>query len=233
MNNCFDLYKGLYEESGRVLFASFEDKRKDIYSKSHSYIIDIEKWILVLSSRNESEVLKIALREYQFSLLALGFGQYRQAFSALRLFLELTMATVFFSMNEINFRRWKLGERDVIWANLIDKETGILSKNIIKLFFDEMAEETLHYRSIAEKTYRECSEYIHGNARANEILPEKLSFHEASFSAWHQKAENIYYVITFLLCARYLRELDSNAIDSIRLILQDSLGHIQAVRCFI
>jgi hypothetical protein len=138
----------------------------------------------VIGNRPEVPVLQAALREYQFSLLALSFGHYRAAFAALRLSLEMAFATVQWSTNERELREWQRGQRDSNWAALCDVENGILSKPFVRLFSEGLANEAAQYRASAAAVYRECSEYVHGNAHTHRALPEKLVFDENSFDSW-------------------------------------------------
>ena len=112
-------YKDLHVLCGDILKKSFESDSDGFQAINHNFIADFEKWIRVLDHRSECEVLKAGLREYQYALLALVQGQYRQAFMALRLFLELTLGAVFFSSNELQLRVWLRGRRDVYWKKLI------------------------------------------------------------------------------------------------------------------
>src|SRR5207244_3036704 len=118
-NTCEEHYMTLHSACGEVLNASFADDTTGLHAASHSFIVDLEAWHRhVLGSRPESTLLTAALAEYQFGLLAVVQGQYRQAFMALRLGLELLLGAVFFSANELELRVWLRGERDIVW-NLI------------------------------------------------------------------------------------------------------------------
>jgi len=184
----------------------------------------------VLDHRPECELLKSGLREYQYALLALVQGQYRQAFMALRLFLELTLGAVFFSSNELQLRVWLRGRRDVYWTPLISDEDGVLSKFFVDAFFDGLGDEVATYRAIAKQLYRECSEYVHGNVNTQQSLPENLQYMEPIFSDWHSKAKSARLVTTFALTARYLRDLQLDDRNKMEPIIIDELGHLPIIR---
>jgi len=77
----------MHDRCGKILAESFKEENNIlIHAKSHNFISDIEKWIDILSERYEIRSLSYALQEYQFALLAVVQGQYRQAFISLRLF---------------------------------------------------------------------------------------------------------------------------------------------------
>src|SRR5215813_9292951 len=127
INACKDHYEKLHASSGAVLAESFTGSFAEAMAKSHAFIDDLALWIGELGTRPEVSVFQSALREYQFALLALSVGHYRAAFAALRLTLELSFAAVRWSTNERELREWRRGQRDGNWAELSDKENGILS----------------------------------------------------------------------------------------------------------
>lgn len=224
-NACNDHYKRLYAESGAVLAESFAGSRAGEMAKSHAFIGDLGLWIVELGERPELPVLQAAHREYQFALLALSAGHYRAAFSALRLTLELGFAAVQWSANERELREWLRGQRDTNWLSLIDAEKGILSKQFIHLFSEGLADEAAQYRSAAAAVYRECSEYVHGNAHTHRSIPEQLKFDHASFEAWQKKASVVRLTISYALAARYLCDFDVATRSRLENTLTDQLGH--------
>jgi hypothetical protein len=60
---------------------------------------------------------------------------------ALRLSFELLLGTAYFSANELHLRQWLCGERDIVWSALIDSESGVLSKQFVRAFYEELTEE--------------------------------------------------------------------------------------------
>ncbi len=230
ISKCEKHYLQLHMECTTIITTSFQVDADGAQAKSHNYIPDFEKWIGVLSGRNEVHLLKAALREYQFALLALVQGQYRQAFMSLRLFLELALAAIQLSANELELRKWLNGCRDIHWTSLIDAENGVYSKSFVKAFYVELAEEAPHYRVIAERVYRECSEYVHGNAHTHHTLPETLRFMEDAFYSWHEKAASIRLVVSFALCVRYLFDLQESTRNELEGVVLDELQHITAIR---
>lgn len=229
-NACSKHYEQLHAASAAVLVESFAGSRAEAMAKSHSFIDDLALWISVLGKRPEATVLQATLREYQFALLALSAGHYRSAFVALRLTLELSFAAVQWSTNERELREWLRGQRDSNWAILSDQENGILSKQFIRLFTEGLADEASGYRASAVAVYRECSEYVHGNAHTHRSIPEQLVFDSVSFDAWQQKASTVRLIISFTLAARYLVDLDPAARSRLESMLIDHLGHSVGVR---
>jgi len=231
-NKCEIYFRGLHSSCGEILAQSFAADARGIQSASHSFVLDIETWLEVLSTRPESVLLEAALHEYQFSLLSAVQGQYRQAFMGLRLFLELSLGAIFFSSDEFRLRLWMRGERDIVWGRLVDTDTGVLSRQFVRAFNEALADEAPHYRGIAEKLYRDCSEYVHGNVDTCTSLPNALEFDEDVFFDWHEKAKTARLVVSFTLCARYLVLLGEESQNALEPVITDELGHIKEIRAF-
>jgi hypothetical protein len=227
---CKDYYERLHASSAAVLTESFNGGYADAMAKSHAFIADLALWTDELKARREVSVLNSALKEYQFALLALSAGYYRAAFSALRLTLELSFAGVGWSANERELREWQLGQRDSNWQALSDSENGVLSKQFVQLFSEGLADDAPKYRSAAIAVYRECSEYVHGNAQTHRSIPEVLIFDGTLFDTWQQKASVVQLTVSFALAARYLSDLDANARSRLESMLLDRLGHLAGIR---
>ncbi len=228
--SCADYYEKLHNACGNVLRISLEADTGGQHAGSHSFILDLRQWYLFLEERPEGPILKAALAEYQFALLAVVQGQYRQAFMALRLSFELLLGTAYLSANELQLRQWLCGERDLVWNALIDAESGVVSKQFIRAFYEELAEDAPQYRAMGQEVYRECSEYVHGNALTHTSLDGTVTFQANVFDAWHGKAKTIRLVSTFALCARYVRLAGSAKRSELETVLMDNLGHLPAVR---
>lgn len=230
---CEDYYKKLHSECDAIMGESLHSAHSTAFIGNHNYMLDIEKWISALSTRPEICVLKAALREYQVALLVVTQGHYSQSFMALRLFLELHLSSINFSANELHLRMWLLGKQDINWNSIVSVDNGVFSKNFIGAFYEELTDEASQYRVVAEKVYRECSEYVHGNAYTQEILPDCLKFDERLFLDWNEKAQNIRLVTSFALCARYLKFLDKSVIKELEPLIIYELGHIPAIRGYL
>jgi hypothetical protein len=230
---CKNHYEQLQAKSVLVLAASFEPGRAELMAKAHAFVADIDLWLAEFLARPELPVLQACAREYQFALFALTQGQYRAAFVALRLSLELALAGVQWSANERELRQWSRGQRDLAWAALIDPENGVLSKTFVSLFTEALVDETPNYRGSAATVYRECSEYVHGNAHTHRTLPAQILFDLLAFDTWHSKASVVRLVISFVLAARYLGDFDAPARSRLEASLLDHLGHSKGVRALL
>lgn len=226
-----DHYQGLLNNSSRVFSSMLETEgAKAKLIVSHNYLLDYDSLKRAIGSRPESSSLELAVKEYQFALFALVCGQYRHAFGGLRLFFELMLATIQFSAREIDFRMWKKDAKDISWSSIKDEQNGVFSKNFIKAFNEEFSEDGKQYGAIAETVYRECSEFVHGNAGTHAILPSDISFQEQAFLSWHEKSATMRIAIFFAFSARYLNHIPQQSKNEIEHAVIDVLGHLPAVQ---
>jgi hypothetical protein len=197
-----------------------------------SHLADFSKFSDILKARPETQVCLLAHREYQFALYALSIGNYRHAFISLRLFFELSLAAIDFSAHELRFRRWSARLDDIIWAKLLDGDTGVYSDAFLRPFNAELAPLGRQYSTLASKVYRECSEYVHGNVNTHPELDTPLEFNEALTLAWVDKAKTIRRCIVFANSARFLNFISPEDRNTIEPIVLDVLGDIPAIQAY-
>lgn len=235
MSNSMEFYQGLNLRCQDILVKTFEQDNDELQSKSHNFIVDLEQWINTLSSRPEVLLLKEALKEYQYSLLALVQGQYRHAYIGLRFFLEQALSAIKFSANELELRLWMQGNRDITWSSLVnlEREKGIFSDDFVGAFFYPLLGEASIYNRMAIKVYRECSEFVHGNFQTYSDLPKGLDFSEKIFGDWQEKAETARVIVLFALAVRYLPLMDNREKrEKVESSIMEYLGHIPAIHTF-
>lgn len=224
-------YRTLQDRSRTVLETALEvNAALTKLTTAHNYLLDFERLSSAINLRPEAEAFNAAIKEYQFALFALSIGQYRHAFIGLRLFFELSLATIQFSAHEIDFRMWAKDTKDLNWNTLKDNQLGVFSINFINAFNPTFSDNAKQYSAIAEKVYRECSEFVHGNANTHSSLPADISFDSDVFFAWHQKLESMRVTILFAYSARYLGYIDANEQQLIEPIILDVLGHLTPVQ---
>lgn len=199
-------------------------------TKALASIAGLEQLLKSVNGEQEFPVYIQALQEIQYSLLSVSIGNYRHAYSSLRLFFELCLAAVEFSANKRYFRGWLLGKEDIYWSRLSDSENGVMSKNFCTLFFSELAAEAPHFRNLATTVYRECSEFVHGNPKATSTLPETLQFKKETVLDWSNKLDTISLVITFIFSVRYLVELPAESHEKIKECILAQLGNLEPIR---
>lgn len=227
---CENHYIRLNEACRDVLETSFANDPNGRQAKAHSFVQDLNAWSRILTSRSEGEIFLRSIQSYQFSLLSLVQGEYRHSLMALRLTLELSLLSVYLSAHEKKLREWVVGEETIWWRDITDKKDGLLSESFCKVFNEPLSDYVLEHRSLARKTYDECSQYIHGNFSATQTLPNRIEFSQDVFDFWHDHADTIQLIVQFSLCLRYLADLSSQGKESIKEGVIDSVGHISPIR---
>lgn len=234
-------YLDIFNSSKEVLTKSLE-KSEDL-GKVHTYVDDILIWHKLLKDKAESIIiLGYAASAIQVAAFSLVIGLYRQAFVSLRLALELSLSSIVFSTNAFEYKEWERGERDITWSKIVDKSSqdstalvsndGVFSHRYTKNFFPELNSEAKHYNSLALKTYRKLSEFVHGNAETwNEN--HTLDYKDEAFQTWIDLFTDVSSIITFALCLRFLRQLNSQEVQEIEAQVIETLGHIPEIRSFL
>lgn len=223
-------YRTLLKNSETVLGTMLGENGAEALIASHNYLLDYDVIKMAIAGRPEAAVLDSAVKEYQFALFALVAGQYRHAFGGLRLFFELMLATVQFSAHEIDYRMWARDSKDINWSALKDSQNGVFSTSFIRAFNPVFSDCAKQYLAIAEAVYRECSEFVHGNAGTHAILPSDITFQKEAFFSWHDKAATMRMAIIFAFSARYLNYVSKEAADRMEPIITDVLGNLQPVQ---
>lgn len=229
-------YLSLSDSSREILSISLE-KVSDL-AEVHTFVGDILMWHKILSGRVESIViLEYAASEIQVAAFSLVSGLYRQAFSSLRLALELSLSAILFSTNELEFREWQRGEKDIYWSQIISQaesgnQSGVFSQRYSKNFYPELERHLSLHNNLARSTYRKLSEFVHGNSETWSI-DCNLEFRQQYFEMWISLFTDTSTVISFALGLRFLKQLNTSEIKHLETHLLDSLGHISEVRDFL
>lgn len=183
----------------------------------------------ILSARPEGIVLQHALNEATVGLFLLTSGLYRPAYLSLRLFLELSLACVYFSANRLELAEWMNGTNDIRWATLTHEESGILSARYANAFFPELRDSVRLYAAIANKLYRELSEFVHGNHHTWGTT-DQIVFDLTLQSRWLQNFQEAVTVVHYALCLRFMKELVPSEMAKVSGVVIDSLGHVAEIR---
>lgn len=231
-NKVYGYYKSVLDAADKVREASTSSTAGSYpaLAKNHAFVTDFEKVVSVLASRPEAPMLAAACREYQFGLVAVAFGLYRPAYASLRLSLELSLGAIRFSGQEVSFRNWLLDKKDLSWAEITDLDNGIYSAPFVRAFEPTYDPLRLAQRELAVSLYRECSEFVHGNASSNQALPATITYSAATADAWHSRSADFRRVLLFAVSLRYARDLPASAREILAPITIDQLGNIEAVR---
>lgn len=229
-----DYLKPLFNRAEEVLNSGLADLDVELaLKKAVSTVANFESIHQTLANRYEFVVFAQAIQEAKYAVFLISIGSYRNAYSSLRLFFELSLAAIDFSTNERLFLGWSLGRADISWSRLADAQEGVLSKTFCSLFPLDLAEHAQSYRTMATNVYRECSEFVHGNPSANSKLPEFLEFKKEAALDWCNKLDTMYLVCVFLFSVRYLQVLTPEQLEKVKTDVLDQIAHLTPVRDYL
>ncbi|MFF2187879.1 hypothetical protein [Streptomyces sp. NPDC058155] len=191
---------------------------------------DIGLWANRMEGRPEVGQLADARRELGFATYAATCGLYRLAYSGIRTFLELSFAAVYFSANELHRRQWVSDRRDFSWSQALDEDNGVLAKAFMQEFLSEGIKDADAYAASAARTYRHCSQFIHGKLAVTDALPRDLSFSSDALSDWTTTARAAAQSVLFLLYGRYSAEFLPEDNGELSATLEHSFSHLKSVR---
>lgn len=229
--SCDEMLTALHEKYRNVFSQTLAEAGDNLHRASAvQTIADLGTCTAILGTKPEKEVFDLAIREYQYALIAACHGSYRQSFSALRLSFELWLAAIAFSASEKDLRAWRARKQDIVWNKLISEETGVLSKSFVALFCSNLETNATRFKVMGESFYRECSEYVHGNHHTHLLLPDELIYNQATFREWCAKAETMKLICLFCFAYRYSDLIPASGLASIGSPIGDTLGHIPEIR---
>ncbi|BBD07716.1 hypothetical protein [Desulfovibrio ferrophilus] len=178
---------------------------------------------------NDKNMLAKVCSQLEYSYINLAYGMYRQAFSSLRLAMEMGLGAAFFSVHKLEQYEWVNGRADIIWSKLTDKNNGVLSKRYALAFFPELEGYIEEYNKKATSVYRQLSEYVHGNnetwGKNGLILTYQQDLVDLFFGYFKQVAE----IILFVLSCRHLKSFSDIQADDL-LFLREEMNHIAPIR---
>lgn len=224
------IFRQLHGQCTQTMETSLLGENHASLSMAYLFAVDLDTWGTALGGQMEARLIETASSEYVLAALNVCQGQYRNGFKGLRLVLELCLQSTHLSANLILRAEWFRGEKDTIWATLIDPENGPLSVRSCRGFFPELSEHVPHFRQLAQTLYRELSECIHGNVPNHIPLPTSIAFSQDTFELWLSKAKSVRLVAHFAFTLRYLNDLSVEKRRPLEAAVTDQLGHIAAIR---
>ena len=189
---------------------------------------DISEWEKMLT-KPVADVLERARRELGFAVYCAAGGLYLQAWSTLRVVLELSFAAVHFSTNDLARRAWLSDREQFRWSSVLDAKTGVLSPQFVSDYHAEAAAEAGEYLGRARACYAQCSKFIHGRPDTEEVLPRSLTFSQPAIEEWCKQAEHGVEAVLFALYCRFAEELPSQD-GRLEVTLESSFRHLASVR---
>ena len=174
------------------------------------FVEDYSKWISCLAPFPQHILFDSSLNECSTANFFCSLGLYKHAMISLRLCLEHCLFGIQLSANDFAFRNWRMGNKDMSWAAIVDPNIGVFSKQFIRAYAAEFEERSNELNSIANSVYRECSEFIHGNYEKLNCLPGKNEFDQRMFSSYIDKFKSISYLLSVALLIRFKEFICNN-----------------------
>lgn len=228
----YETQLGDVAQATQACVAETLENRRESLGAVHQIDSDFGTWIAEVNGPVRSQ-LESARRELAFSQYCVASGLYRQAYVGLRLFLELTFAAVYFSVNEFERRRWMSDRSDFSWSAALSSDGGVLSRSFVQEFFPSMAEDALIYSKDAEASYRHCSQFVHGKDRVSRLIPDTIEFSGEVLDDWCETAHKASISALFLLFVRYGIELDARENQNLSDVLVGNFSHLSGIREYV
>ena len=219
-------YAKLQDAMRKCLILSLE-KHPKIFGNLHQMDEDLMRWSNVMPECLVGQFLT-ARREFTMATYCAASGMYQQAYSGIRFFLELSFASVYYSLYEFERRQWMMDRIDYSWSKGMDRNDGILSSKFVEVFQPNLASHAKEFFEKATVTYRHCSQFIHGKASMYKTLPKAVMYSEEVLQDWAKYAQYAGDASLFLLLVRYADLLDGN--DQLVDVVEAGFGRLLGVR---
>jgi len=219
--------KDINNKSQEIFTLSLQQSEK--IGRAHHFSACIHEFTENINDIHEKQLFTKVCTQLEAATFNTTLGLYRQGFATLRLAFEMSLATVYFSAHKIELHEWLTGNNDIKWNVLIDPDNGVLSKRFTKAFFPEFSNDISHYLVVAKSTYRNLSEYVHGNNATWKKSGLNIEFNQVMFDKYFEFFQNVFEVITILLTTRYINTFKQNTIDSL-VFIPEHFQHINSLR---
>ncbi|MEU3690290.1 hypothetical protein [Streptomyces narbonensis] len=191
---------------------------------------DLAVWLQALREKPEAQQFQSAHQDFGLAFYAAMSGLYRQAFSSLRSFIEVTVGATFLSSHEFKRRQWVSGEIDISWKSIVSPDDGLYSTPFLKEFCPEAVGDREEMLSKLKQAYRRCSEYIHGNVSTSRLLPTEITYRDEITAEWLAVASSSLLTVIHCLMVRYYKDLPSGQKGTVEGSLEDHYAHLVSVR---
>ncbi len=145
---------------------------------------DIGVWEKAIDGRPEHLILADARRELGFTVYAASSGLYLQAYSNLRVFLELSFAAIEFSIDDLRRRQWLADATQFSFSGRLNPDDGFFSKAFLQAYRPDATSEATEFRALAARSYHHCSQFVHGKMTFTNRLPETLEYSANALTDW-------------------------------------------------
>lgn len=227
-----EYYQKLNELTNEIFNGSITDS--SLQNRCTELKSNINSWYHIISKNNESsKMLLSALEELDISCLLILQGLYRNGFASLRLCLEMIVGSIYFSSNDMEYREWLNGDRDLIWAKLNCSENGVFSKRYTKAYFPELSGIDNSMIEETKQMYRNLSEMVHGNSNTWDYENPKLKFSHSLTSLYYSLLAKMGLILNYSYSLRFLTTLNVEEKEELEHYINNYLGHIVEIRKYI
>ncbi|NFP90179.1 hypothetical protein [Clostridium sporogenes] len=183
------------------------DKNPEVFSKLMEYVNLLYYWRRKIPNVNASVILDEVNYDMLCSINIGANGMYRIANSCLRSAIELGLSFFYFLDYNYKFLLWKEDKYDIKWCEISDENTGILSNEYIGLFVKEIT--VVNFIDEVKKTYRECSQYVHGKYHyMNAFQENKIKFDSEQLNEWSDLFQKVSEILIIYLTIRFKNMLN-------------------------
>lgn len=203
--------------------------KKAELGKAHHLSACIYEFTQNISDNSERKILETVYSQLESATLNVTYGMYRQAYTSLRLALEMGLGAAYFSVHKLELQEWLDGRADIKWSSLTDENNGVLSRRFAMAFFSEFANDINDHLTKAKTVYRKLSEFVHGNNETWEACSKKIFYDQSLLDFYFKSINEVSEIILFVLCCRYLKTFSKEAIESLE-FLPEEMNHISYIR---
>lgn len=211
------------------LFDSSIARNKDAINKGIDFSKSLQMWIEIIPEDNYKVLLDNSRQSLELSLISQTYCLYRNAFSSLRLSMEMLFGGIYFSTATLDFIEWTKSSRDLNWITINNLDNGVISHRFCNAFFPELKENIESYFTKAKELYRDLSEYVHGNHHTWISEGETLIIDEKEIALFNKSLKLIFEIANFALCLRYLKGLKKAQLEQVEPVIMQELNHIAPI----
>jgi hypothetical protein len=221
--------------------SALNDQTQDIFRNSMGFTVELGRAHHFSACLHEISVhtedvgrnlLRTVSAQIDAATLSACYGLYRQAYSNLRLALEMGLSVPYFSANKLEHQEWLNGIADIKWATLIDDNSGVLSTRFTKAFFPGSDSVASSYRGRAASAYRTLSEFVHGNSETWTGSNLSLVYREGLLKKYFSLCNEVFEILLFTLSCRFLISIPEEDREALTFLMEE-LGHVECIREFL
>ncbi|MFF7155715.1 hypothetical protein [Streptomyces sp. NPDC008139] len=191
---------------------------------------DITSWLTALENQPEAQQLRSAHQDFGLAFYSAMSGLYRQSFASLRSFLEVTCGAVYLSSLEFKRRQWVSGKLDISWTSITSIDEGIYSVAFLREFCPEAQLEREQCVADLKRSYRRCSEYVHGNVSTSLLLPTEIAYRDEVLKEWITVAKSTLISVIHCFTVRYYKDFRDDQRQIVEGCLEEHFAHLESVR---